>query len=94
MAICAIGSIGIGEYLSISIGIGRNIGIGAALLFMFDRQTCPNCSPSSEYLKHANCLKNVSTDTQMCGGHYQDLITSVDLKDNISPRDTIRMQCW
>ena len=31
-AICGIGSIGIGEYLSI--GIGGNVGIGAALLFM------------------------------------------------------------
>ncbi|KAF2353705.1 hypothetical protein FHG87_015540 [Trinorchestia longiramus] len=46
-----------------------------------------------KYLKHAPCMRNVSTDTELCGSHYQALISSVDVKDNLSSQDTIRQQC-
>ncbi|KAB7507370.1 hypothetical protein Anas_06432, partial [Armadillidium nasatum] len=55
------------------------------------------CTPGdfrNNYKIHAPCMKNVSTDSRMCGPHYQMLIRLVSPKDDVSVADTIRRQCW
>ncbi|KAL7638832.1 UNVERIFIED_CONTAM: hypothetical protein RMT77_010366 [Armadillidium vulgare] len=54
------------------------------------------CTPGdfrNNYKIHAPCMKNVSTDSRMCGPHYQMLIRLVSPKDDVSVADTIRRQC-
>ncbi|KAK8738468.1 hypothetical protein OTU49_003887 [Cherax quadricarinatus] len=46
-----------------------------------------------QYLVHAPCMRNVSTDNLVCGLQYKRLISSVNPPEKINFEDSIRQQC-
>lgn len=54
---------------------------------------CNKGSFRDRYQIHAPCMKNLSTDTNVCGDQYKRLILSVNPPEKLDYEDSIRQQC-
>ncbi|XP_045592110.1 uncharacterized protein [Procambarus clarkii] len=57
------------------------------------KSLCMAGSFRDQYLVHAACMRNLSTDNLVCGLQYKRLISSVNPPEKINFEDSIRQQC-
>ncbi|KAG7167331.1 hypothetical protein Hamer_G022799 [Homarus americanus] len=57
------------------------------------KSLCMQGNFREQYLVHAVCMKNLSTDNLVCGLQYKRLISSVNPPEKLDFEDSIRQQC-